>query len=42
MKFIINGAPTLGTMDGDNVEIVDEVGIENAIIFGLSTEEVLN
>ena len=39
---MMNGAPTLGTMDGANVEIVDEVGIDNAFIFGLSADEVIN
>lgn len=41
MKFMLNGAMTLGTMDGANVEIVQEVGADNAVIFGLSSDEVI-
>ncbi len=41
MKFMLNGAMTLGTMDGANVEIVQEVGIDNAVIFGMSSDEVI-
>jgi starch phosphorylase len=40
MKFMLNGAVTIGTMDGANVEIVQEAGIENNIIFGLNSDEV--
>ncbi len=42
MKFMINGAITLGTLDGANVEIYDAVGKENMVLFGMSTPEVMD
>lgn len=41
MKFMVNGAITLGTMDGANIEIVEEAGKDNAVIFGLTADEIM-
>ncbi len=41
MKFMMNGAITIGTMDGATVEMVEEMGKENAFIFGMSADEVI-
>src|SRR5574344_942014 len=41
MKFMVNGAPTIGTLDGANIEIVEEAGNANEFIFGLTSDEIL-
>ncbi len=41
MKFMVNGALTLGTMDGANIEIVEEAGKDNAVIFGLNADQII-